>query len=102
MKMYLSGPTEGKKDSKAFNAVAERLRGMGFTVVNPMEIESPGQTGDEMRRRLAIRELTDCDIVVQLRGWFGSVDARIEEYVARRLGIECREYREMDFSEFER
>lgn len=101
MKMYLSGPTTGKKDSKAFKVAAERLRGLGFTVVNPMELEEPGQTSVEMHRRIAIRELTGCDLVVQLRGWFGSVDARLEEYIARRLGIECREYREMDFSEFE-
>lgn len=87
-RIYLSGPMTGLPEYNfpAFFAEAERLRGLGFDVVNPAEINPDGGTWEEcMRRDVAL--LVTCDHVATLPGWDKSQGAQLEVYIADRLGI---------------
>ena len=66
-RIYLSGPMTGLPEFNfpAFAAEAERLRGLGFDVVHPAEINQDGGTCEEcMRRDVAL--LVTCDHVATL------------------------------------
>ncbi|RMQ98466.1 hypothetical protein ALP94_04655 [Pseudomonas savastanoi pv. glycinea] len=87
-RIYISGPMTGLPEYNfpAFAAEAERLRGLGFDVVNPAEINPEGGTWEEcMRRDVAM--LVTCDHVATLPGWDKSQGAQLEVYIADRLGI---------------
>jgi hypothetical protein len=75
----------------AFFEAAERLRAKGHDVVNPAELED-GNTSmpwnHYLRRDLLL--MLDCEAVALLPGWEGSMGARLERYVARRLWMPCR------------
>jgi hypothetical protein len=70
----------------AFNAEAARLRALGFTVINPAEVNPDPTTpwADCMFRDL--QELTHCDGIVMLPGWEKSPGAQIERLWALRTG----------------
>lgn len=87
-RIYISGPMTGLPEFNlpAFAAEAERLRRLGFDVVNPAEINPVGGTWEEcMRRDVAL--LVTCDHVATLPGWDKSQGAQLEVYIADRLGI---------------
>lgn len=87
-RIYLSGPMTGLPEYNfpAFAAEAARLRGLGFDVVNPAEINPDGGTWEEcMRRDVAL--LVTCDHVATLPNWDKSRGAQMEVYLADRLGI---------------
>lgn len=89
-RIYISGPMTGVPDMNfpAFNAEADRLRALGFDVVNPVEINpKPAMSWHEcMRRDLA--ELLTCDTLALLDGWQKSAGAHLEMHVAHRVGME--------------
>ena len=89
-RIYLSGPMTGIKDLNfpAFNAQADRLRRLGYDVVNPVDINpDPGLAWVEcMRKDLAA--LLTCDGLALLPGWQSSNGAQLELHVAHRVGIE--------------
>lgn len=70
-RIYISGPMTGMPNMNfpAFNAEAERLRTLGFDVVNPVEINPDPDASwqDCMRRDLAA--LLTCDTLALLDGW---------------------------------
>lgn len=86
---YVSGPMTGLPglNKPAFNAEADRLRALGFDVVNPAEVELPeGSTwADYIRHDLKL--LLDCTAIVMLPGWERSNGAVIEHVVAVKLGM---------------
>lgn len=89
-RIYISGPMTGIRDFNfpAFNAEAKRLRGLGFDVVNPAELNlEPGKTYHQCLRT-DIRELTTCDAIALLPGWAYSNGAKLERHVANALGLE--------------
>jgi hypothetical protein len=99
VKVYIAGPMTGidKWNFPAFDAAAEWLRGCGYTVVSPAEIDRKnGFTEDAvvadqrfLRGALA-RDLTavcECDGVAVLAGWQSSLGACIEIALAVRLGL---------------
>jgi len=90
-RIYLSGPMTGLPDLNfpSFAAEAARLRGLGFEVVNPAEINPEGGTWHECMRR-DVAALVTCDHVATLPGWDKSQGATLEVYVADRLGIESK------------
>lgn len=90
---YLSGPMSGMPDHNfpAFNAEAERLRGLGYKIVNPVEINgdaavTQGRTWDQCLRR-DITALIHCHGVLLLPGWENSKGANLEVDIAQRLGM---------------
>lgn len=92
MKVYLSGPMTGLPDFNypAFNAVAAKLRGLGYSVVNPAE--NFGGRGDHPAGRTAymrvdIGHVLNVDAVVVLPGWQNSRGARLEVAVALEIDL---------------
>lgn len=90
MRLYLSGPMTGLPEFNfpAFHAEASRLRGLGFDVVSPAELNpDPSATWhDCMRRDLAA--LLTCDAIALMPGWQKSAGAHLEMHVAHRVGME--------------
>jgi hypothetical protein len=89
-RIYISGPMTGLPDLNfpAFNAEANRLRALGYDVVNPAEINpEPGKSFHECLRT-DLREMLTCDTVALLNGWERSVGAHLETHVAHRVGID--------------
>lgn len=89
MKLYLAGPMTGHADLNfpAFHAEAKRLRALGFEVINPAEINADPTAGWLECMRADIKALADCDGVALLPGWGDSRGARIEQGLARDLGL---------------
>ncbi len=106
MKLYLSGPIASEPDyRKLFELAAQTLRNLGHEPVNPVDVPadhagpcgygypagqgSPHTSACYMRGDL--RALLDCEGIVLLRGWEGSVGARTELLMARACGMRVRE-----------
>lgn len=88
-RLYLAGPMTGVEalNFPLFHAETARLRGLGFEVVNPAEVNPDTSTGwaDCMRRD--IPELLTCDGVALLPNWMKSKGARLEWSIAHSLGM---------------
>lgn len=86
--IYLSGPMSGLPDLNfpAFNAEAARLRHLGYTVVNPADINTDSADWHQCLRA-DIRAMMDCDTLALLGGWQQSVGAHLELHIAHRVGL---------------
>ena len=86
-RVYVAGPMTGLPDFNypAFNAEAQRLRGLGYQVENPAE--NPAQDTWQAYMRQAVAQLVTCDLVALLPGWENSRGALIENGLAVSLGI---------------
>jgi hypothetical protein len=91
---YVSGPITGQETSALyrFGAVASRLRALGLSVVNPVELTlavygalgaDVAPWGEHLKRDL--HAAVECDGVVLLEGWYNSAGARLE--VATMVGL---------------
>ena len=91
-KIYLSGPMTGIADLNfpAFNTAAKELRGLGYEVVNPAEINPDSSLSWEQCMRADVKALCDCDVIVLMSGWENSRGAHLEVHIAHRLGIKVR------------
>ncbi|AOK00370.1 DUF4406 domain-containing protein [Burkholderia vietnamiensis] len=89
MRLYLAGPMSGYPELNfpAFNAEASRLRGLGFQIVNPAEINANSGADWLSCMRADIKQLVDCDGIALLPGWERSRGANVEHVVARGLGL---------------
>ena len=89
MKLYVSGPMSGLPglNFPAFHQAAELLRGRGFEVVNPAEINPDPNAEWADCLRADIRALTYCDGIVMLPGYEGSRGATLELHIAAHLGM---------------
>ncbi|MBE8594033.1 DUF4406 domain-containing protein [Pseudomonas sp. MAFF 301449] len=87
-RIYLSGPMSGLPELNfpLFHAETARLRGLGYEVVNPAEVNPGGGSWGECMRR-DIVELLNCDTIALLKGWAGSDGAFLELTIASRLGM---------------
>lgn len=91
MRIYLSGPMRGIKDSNfpEFIRIADRLRAAGHDVLNPAE--SAVVDRDHMVRsdylRHDIQLIMVVDAVVVIPGWYSSPGARFEVAEAWQIGI---------------
>jgi hypothetical protein len=72
----------------AFNAEAERLRGIGYEVINPAELNPDTTMGWHECMRRDLVALLECDVIALLAGWPRSSGAHLEMHVAHRVGIE--------------
>lgn len=96
-RVYIAGPMTGLPgyNYAAFNAEAARLRQLGFAVENPAENPAPPCDTWLAYMRLAIAQLVRCDAVALLPGWRDSRGARVEEGLARSLGLQVVESKEL-------
>lgn len=89
MKLYLAGPMSGCVDLNfpAFHSEAARLRGLGYEIVNPAELNA-GKQGDwQACMKTDIHELIECKGIALLDGWEASDGATLERDIAYRLGL---------------
>jgi Domain of unknown function (DUF4406) len=98
-RLYLSGPMTGLPghNVEAFNAEAHRLRLLGYSVVNPVEVAEgigPNPTWQSCMRA-DVKMLAGCDALVLLPGWQESQGAMLEIQLAFQLGLLIREYWEV-------
>ncbi|KQP39236.1 DUF4406 domain-containing protein [Pseudorhodoferax sp. Leaf274] len=86
-RIYIAGPMTGHPELNfpAFHAEAARLRGLGFDVVNPAEINTDPNAGWQTCMRDDIAQLVRCDGVATLPGWQRSRGASIEVGLAQGL-----------------
>ncbi len=88
-RLYLAGPMTGLPELNfpTFHAEAARLRGLGYEVVNPAEINADPTAAwlDCMRRD--IQQLVLCDGIALLPGWHDSRGANVERTLAAGLGL---------------
>jgi hypothetical protein len=86
--LYLAGPMQGlpQLNFPAFNAEAERLRALGYNVINPADLNESG-TPWATCMRTDIRMLLMCDGVALLPGWEKSRGANLEWLIATELGM---------------
>ena len=84
--IYLSGPMTALNFYSSFKIEAERLRGLGYEVVNPAE--DPVYAGYHESMRKDLKALLDCDTLALLDGWQCSAGAHLEMHVAHRVGME--------------
>jgi hypothetical protein len=87
-RLYLCGPMTGlpQLNFPAFNAEAERLRALGYDVINPAELAEPGTPWAQCMRT-DIRMLLMCDAIAMLPGWERSRGANLEWLIATELGM---------------
>lgn len=93
-RLYLAGPMSDLPELNfpAFHAEAARLRALGYTVINPAEINSDMAAEWIDCMCADIPQLISCDGIALLPGWMASKGARIEHSIARSLGklvLEC-------------
>lgn len=93
--LYVSGPMSGIEDSNypAFNEAALLLRGLGYTVLNPAEINPVGHQYADLLA-MDIEDVLKCEGVAVLEGWWNSVGARLETNIAGTLGKPVRSVEE--------
>lgn len=89
MKLYIAGPMSGYPELNfpAFHAEAARLRALGYEIVNPAEIDVGPNPDWLTAMRADIKQLVDCDGIALLPGADQSPGARLEQTIARGLGL---------------
>lgn len=85
MKVYISGAiTNNPNYKEEFAKAEELLKRNGCEPVNPVDEE--GKTWSEYMRR-DIKLLCDCDAIYQIKGWEKSCGAKLENDIAKALGL---------------
>lgn len=87
MKVYISGKITGCKNWEALFKEAEiKLIYKKYEVVSPRTIGSKELSWSE-NMKLCIKALCDCDAIYMLKNWRRSKGARIERFIAKKLGL---------------
>jgi hypothetical protein len=89
---YISGPISNMPDfnKQAFNDAAEKIRSLGYSVINPIELDQldNGQIVSwEKYLARDIPHVCGADLIVVLPGWQKSRGAMFEVYVAKQLKL---------------
>lgn len=86
--LYLSGPMTGVPDLNrpAFNKMAKALRYLGYSVVNPPELDlnEPQRSWEGCLRR-DIKHLMNCKAIATLPRWNKSKGALLEVFIGKAL-----------------
>lgn len=87
-RIYISGPMTGlpQLNFPAFNAEAERLRALGFQVVNPADLNADG-TPWQQCMRIDLAAMLTCDTIAMLPRWQESRGATLEFVIATELDM---------------
>ena len=88
MTVYISGPITDVPDYKEkFGLIETSLKLEGYETVNPSNVNLGENATWEEYLRHDIKLLCDCDAVFMMKGWQRSKGARIENYIAKKLGL---------------
>lgn len=88
MKVYISGPITGVPDYKEkFEEAKRKLIAEGHAVFNPAEVCLGENATWEDYMRVDVKALCDCDAIFMMNGWQLSKGARVENYLAIKLGL---------------
>jgi len=90
LRVYVAGPMTGLPgfNYPAFREAAQRLRGVGFDVVDPSSLHGDAPAGSLTRDeylRVDIAALATCNAIAMLEGWRGHEGAECEDHIARAL-----------------
>ena len=87
---YVAGPMTGLPELNfpAFHRHTAVLRGEGFHVENPAEINADPLAKWEDCMRADIAKLVTCDAILLLPGWEKSRGATLEAHIAKSLGLQ--------------
>ena len=89
--IYISGNISGvdpKLSKHNFSQADEKLKKLGFKVVNPMTLDHNHDKSWESFMREDIIALMKCDAIYMLNGWKESRCACVELYLAKGLGFD--------------
>jgi hypothetical protein len=78
-----------------FNRVAAILRNSGYEVINPADHGCSESLSWSDYMRMDIADLIECDLIATLDGWELSKGARLEVHIAKELGMDVLDYREL-------
>lgn len=90
MKIYISGKISGTditETRKRFAAVAKAMKRLGVEPVNPLENGLSEHDTWKAHILKDIADLLQCKAIYMLQGWEESKGARIEHYIATKVGI---------------
>lgn len=89
VKLYLAGPMSNYPDFnyEAFRSAAAHLRGLGYEVANPAEINPDTRIGWRASMLRDIPHVLTADAIALLPDWQLSRGARLEVHIAQELGI---------------
>ena len=89
---YISGPVTNDPDyKKHFNDAEKFLKSRGFNVINPIKGEKEGKSWEYYLKR-DIKKLLKCTGIIALPGYEESEGAKLELYIAGRLGYDFEWY----------
>ena len=104
MKIYISGKISGidlTKTRKRFAAVAKVTKKLGYEPVNPLENGLSEHDSWEAHMLKDIVDLLQCKAIYMLQGWQDSKGARIEHYIATKIGMPIMYEIEQPINEYE-
>ena len=88
MTVYISGPITDVPDYKEkFGLIEASLKLEGYETVNPSNVNLGENATWEEYMRHDIKLLCDCDAIFMMKGWQRSKGARVENYIAKKLGL---------------
>lgn len=90
MKIYISGKISGTdltETRKRFAAVAKATKRLGYEPINPFENGLSEHDSWEAHMLKDIADLLQCKAIYMLQGWEDSKGARIEHYIATKIGM---------------
>lgn len=90
MKIYISGKISGTDltETRArFAAVAKAMKRIDVEPVNPLENGLSEHDSWEAHMLKDIADLLQCKAIYMLQGWQDSKGARIEHYIATKIGM---------------
>lgn len=90
MKIYIAGPMTGLPEFNypAFHQAAAELRAAGHDVINPAENPVPTCGTWQGYMRMSVAQVAGVDCVAMLPGWWTSRGARLEHYIAQKMGLQ--------------
>ncbi len=91
-KIYIAGKVTGlnyEDVKEEFNQAAEICASQGFEVVNPLTIINNKNEDWATAMRKCIKALCDCSHIFMISNWEESKGAKLENKIAREIGIIC-------------
>ena len=89
MKLYLSGPITGIPlgNKPLFDSEADRLRALGYTVINPWELNPDGSADWLDCMLIDLPAVKECQGIALLPGWILSNGAQMEYITAKKYKL---------------